>query len=145
VSFNEEALRAYMASHASLHELSLEQVRQQSVDILMSVCSELAEIPPTFPSIAASVLIVMMLCLAQLLAQCEFPMLRPSYQEGGKGWPKINMATKVRAVRTRPAPRALRGEMMGSHNCGIVGESQSVLMMIDPIIVTRTAVEQMSL
>jgi hypothetical protein len=48
VSFNEEALRAYMASHASLHELSLEQVRQQSVGILMGVCSELAEIPLRF-------------------------------------------------------------------------------------------------
>jgi hypothetical protein len=27
---------------------------------------------------------------------------------------------------------------MGSQNCGIVGKSQSVLMMIDPMISTRT-------
>jgi hypothetical protein len=32
----------------------------------------------------------------------------------------------------------VRGEIMGSHNCGIVGKSQLVLMMIDPMISTRT-------
>jgi hypothetical protein len=29
-------------------------------------------------------------------------------------------------------------EIMGSQNCRTAGESQSVLMMIDPIIFTRT-------
>jgi hypothetical protein len=33
----------------------------------------------------------------------------------------------------------VRGEIMGSHKCGIVGESQPVLMMIDPMIPTRSA------
>jgi hypothetical protein len=32
----------------------------------------------------------------------------------------------------------VRVEIMGSQKCGIVGESQSALMMIDPIIFTRT-------
>jgi|EP01047_Picozoa_sp_COSAG01_P080535 hypothetical protein len=32
----------------------------------------------------------------------------------------------------------VRVEIMGSQNCGIVGKSQSVLMMIDPMISTRT-------
>ena len=30
----------------------------------------------------------------ELLAQTENPMLPPSYKEGGKGWAKVNMATK---------------------------------------------------
>jgi Asp-tRNA(Asn)/Glu-tRNA(Gln) amidotransferase A subunit family amidase len=30
----------------------------------------------------------------ELLGQCDNPMLLPSYKEGGKGWEKINMATK---------------------------------------------------
>jgi hypothetical protein len=32
----------------------------------------------------------------------------------------------------------VRVEIMGSQNCGIVGKSQPVLMMINPIISTRT-------
>eukprot|EP01047_Picozoa_sp_COSAG01_P057356 COSAG01_NODE_6620_length_3574_cov_9.974676_4_plen_165_part_00 len=32
----------------------------------------------------------------------------------------------------------VRVEMLGSQNCGIVGKSQPVLMMIDPMISTRT-------
>ncbi len=31
----------------------------------------------------------------ELLDQCDNPMLRPSYKEGGPGWAKINMATKT--------------------------------------------------
>eukprot|EP01047_Picozoa_sp_COSAG01_P090942 COSAG01_NODE_22663_length_846_cov_1.476573_2_plen_33_part_01 len=31
----------------------------------------------------------------------------------------------------------MRVEIMGSQKCGIVGESQPVLVMIDPIISTR--------
>ena len=31
----------------------------------------------------------------ELLDECEFPMLRPSYKEGGQGWEKVNMATKT--------------------------------------------------
>jgi hypothetical protein len=36
------------------------------------------------------------------------------------------------------APTAVRGEMMGSPKCRIGGKSQSVLIMINPIIFTRT-------
>jgi hypothetical protein len=32
----------------------------------------------------------------------------------------------------------VRGKIMGSQNCGIVGKSQSVLIMINSIIFTRT-------
>jgi hypothetical protein len=34
----------------------------------------------------------------------------------------------------------VRGEIMGSHKCRSVGKSQSVLIMIDPIISPRTRV-----
>jgi hypothetical protein len=36
----------------------------------------------------------------------------------------------------------VRVEIMGSQKCGIVGESQPVLMMINPIIFTRTRTDQ---
>jgi hypothetical protein len=39
----------------------------------------------------------------------------------------------ARAVRVRV-------EIMGSQNCGIVGKSQSVLIMTNPIIFTRTPI-----
>jgi hypothetical protein len=46
--------------------------------------------------------------------------------------------------RAHPPPPCtslrVRMEIMGSHICRIVGESQSVLVMIDPIIFTRTRI-----
>jgi hypothetical protein len=34
----------------------------------------------------------------------------------------------------------VRGEMMGSQKCRIVGKSHSVVIMIDPVIFTRTRI-----
>jgi hypothetical protein len=47
---------------------------------------------------------------------------------------------ELRCVCLCDLPRRVRVrvEIMGSHNCGIVGKSQLVLMMIDPMISTRT-------
>ena len=45
----------------------------------------------------------------------------------------------VFAAHRRPHLR-VRGEIMGSQKCRTVGKSQPVLMMIDPIISTRTRI-----
>eukprot|EP01047_Picozoa_sp_COSAG01_P030998 COSAG01_NODE_2182_length_8212_cov_7.046838_2_plen_172_part_00 len=52
--------------------------------------------------------------------------------------PRTCLAAKL-CVTARPEPPVrVRVEIMGSQNCRIVGKSQSVLMMINPIIFTRT-------
>jgi hypothetical protein len=46
--------------------------------------------------------------------------------------------SRTLALRARVAYLRVRVEVMGSHKCGIVGESQPVLIMINPMIFTRT-------
>eukprot|EP01049_Picozoa_sp_SAG25_P010623 SAG25_NODE_1181_length_3670_cov_3.991319_2_plen_64_part_00 len=54
--------------------------------------------------------------------------------------PVINPAAP-RAIfesRAPPAPAPVRVEIMGSQKCGIVGKSQPALIVINPMIFTRT-------
>jgi hypothetical protein len=58
--------------------------------------------------------------------------------------PTPNLTKDTRGVATRWCNGVLvlrvRVEIMGSQKCGIVGQSQPVLIMINPIIFTRTRI-----
>ena len=50
----------------------------------------------------------------------------------------LRNAEREKNVWSAPGTHQVRVEIMGSPECRIVGKSQSVLMMINPIIFTRT-------
>eukprot|EP01047_Picozoa_sp_COSAG01_P090733 COSAG01_NODE_22515_length_852_cov_1.183267_2_plen_132_part_00 len=61
---------------------------------------------------------------------------QPSPQHGWlAGWP-----TDTSRVRGRPIDVRVRVKIMGSQTCRNVGKSQSVLIMINPMISTRTRI-----
>jgi hypothetical protein len=60
-------------------------------------------------------------------------------ERGGGGGDSAAVDCRTHGGRTTlTLPTRVRVEIMGSQKCGIVGKSQSILIMIHPIISTRT-------